>query len=150
MPREATDPLAWLVRAKSSLSRARAGRISPEVLWEEPCFDAQQAAEKALKALLVALGIPFPKTHDLERLLELIRPRIPVPLELEALVRLNPFAVASRYPGDLPEATEEDWREALALAEHTGMSDALVEPYVECIHDLFVSIGLLAYQIRDL
>ena len=117
MPREATDPLAWLVRAKSSLARARAGRISPEVLWEEPCFDAQQAAEKALKALLVALGIPFPKTHDLERLLELIRPRIPVPLELEALVRLNPVAVASRYPGDLPEATEEDWREALALAE---------------------------------
>ena len=117
MPREATDPLAWLVRAKSSLARARAGRISPEVLWEEPCFDAPQAAEKALKALLVALGIPFPKTHDLERLLELIRPRIPVPLELEALVRLNPFAVASRYPGDLPEATEEDWREALALAE---------------------------------
>lgn len=42
-----------------------------------------------------------------------------MPLELEALVRLNPFAVASRYPGDLPEATEEDWREALALAEQT-------------------------------
>ncbi len=51
--------------------------------------------------------------------MELIRPHLPVPLELEALARLNPFAVASRYPGDLPEATEEDWREALALAERT-------------------------------
>jgi len=25
--------------------------------------------------------------------------------------------VAGRYPGDLPEATEEDWKEALLLAE---------------------------------
>ncbi|GAA6744498.1 HEPN domain-containing protein [Thermus antranikianii] len=117
MPREASDPWTWLTRAKSNLARARLGRTSPEVAWEDPCFDAQQAAEKALKALLIALGIPFPKTHDLARLLELIRPHLPVPVELEALARLNPFAVAGRYPGDLPEATEEDWKEALLLAE---------------------------------
>ncbi|MFN3179767.1 MAG: HEPN domain-containing protein, partial [Thermus sp.] len=101
MPLDASEPLAWLARAKSNLARARLGRTSPEVAWEDPCFDAQQAAEKALKALLIALGIPFPKTHDLSRLLELIRPHLPVPPELETLVRLNPFAVAGRYPGDL-------------------------------------------------
>ncbi|MCV5768109.1 HEPN domain-containing protein, partial [Escherichia coli] len=67
------------------------------MVWDDPCFDAQQAAEKALKALLIALGIPFPKTHDLA---ELIRPHLPVPPGLEDLVRLNPFAVAGRYSGD--------------------------------------------------
>lgn len=117
MPHDASDPGVWLARAKSNLARARVGRTSPEVVWDDPCFDAQQAAEKALKALLIALGIPFPKTHDLARLLELIRPHLPVPPGLEDLVRLNPFAVAGRYPGDLPEATEEDWEEALLLAE---------------------------------
>ncbi|MDM7323519.1 MAG: HEPN domain-containing protein [Thermus sp.] len=117
MPHDASDPLVWLARAKSNLARARLGRTSPEVAWEDPCFDAHQAAEKALKALLVALGIPFPRTHDFERLLEYLRPLFPVPPELEALARLNPFAVAGRYPGDLPEATEEDWQEALALSE---------------------------------
>lgn len=112
MPHETSDPWAWL-------ARARLGRTSPEVAWEDPCFDAQQAAEKALKALLIAWNIPFPRTHDLGRLLELIRPHLPVPPGLESLARLNPFAVAGRYPGDLPEATEEDWKEALLLAEQT-------------------------------
>ena len=138
MPREATDPLAWLVRAKSSLARARAGRISPEVLWEEPCFDAQQAAEKALKALLVALGIPFPKTHDLERLLELIRPRIPVPLELEALVRLNPFAVASRsdstlrghFPGETDALAEAIQRLSQLVTEFPQLQEMDINPFL--------------------
>lgn len=129
MPPEASDPQAWLARAKSNLARARLGRTSPEVAWEDPCFDAQQAAEKALKALLIALGIPFPKTHDLERLLALVRPHLPVPPELEALARLNPFAVAGRYPGDLPEAAEEDWREALQLAERAvAWVESLLRP----------------------
>nr|WP_243029119.1 HEPN domain-containing protein [Thermus albus] len=65
MPHDASDPLVWLARAKSNLARAQLGRTSPEVVWEDPCFDAHQAAEKALKALLVALGrwpglIPLP------------------------------------------------------------------------------------------
>ncbi|WP_243090646.1 HEPN domain-containing protein [Thermus neutrinimicus] len=34
------------------------------MVWEDPCFDVQQAAEKALNALLIALGVPFPKSHD--------------------------------------------------------------------------------------
>ncbi|WP_232822495.1 HEPN domain-containing protein [Thermus sediminis] len=106
-----------MVRAKSNLARARLGRPTPEIFWEDLCFDAHQAAEKALKALLVALNTPFPKTHDLARLLDLLRPKLPVPPELEDLPRLNPFAVMDRYPGELPEATEEDWREAVGLPE---------------------------------
>ncbi len=43
------DPAEWLRRARSNLHRARAYRQQPEVLYEDFCFDAQQAAEKAIK-----------------------------------------------------------------------------------------------------
>ncbi len=43
---------AWLGRAESNLARARLGRQSEDILYEDICFDAQQAAEKALKGLL--------------------------------------------------------------------------------------------------
>lgn len=51
--RDPTDPAEWLRRAHSNLARARADRNSPEILYEDLCFDAQQAAEKAIKAVLV-------------------------------------------------------------------------------------------------
>jgi hypothetical protein len=38
----------WLKRAKSNLIRARQPKPD-EVFWEDYCFDAQQAVEKALK-----------------------------------------------------------------------------------------------------
>ncbi len=74
MPRERKNPgtlQAWLSRARSNL--AQAGQAKPEgVYWEDLCFDAQQAAEKALKALLLARNIPFRFVHDLGELLNRI------------------------------------------------------------------------------
>jgi hypothetical protein len=64
-PRDPTNPLEWLRRARSNLARARAGIPAPEVLHEDLTFDAQQAAEKAIKAVLVAKDVEFPKTHAL-------------------------------------------------------------------------------------
>jgi len=37
----------WLTRAKSNMARAKAGRVSSEILYEDLCFDAQQAVERA-------------------------------------------------------------------------------------------------------
>ncbi|MGB9825381.1 MAG: HEPN domain-containing protein [Desulfofundulus sp.] len=51
----ANDSRLWLRRARSNLERARLGRVSEGILYEDLCFDAQQAAEKALKAVLVQL-----------------------------------------------------------------------------------------------
>jgi HEPN domain-containing protein len=45
------DPREWLNRARSNLNRARAELA--EVYFEDLCFDAQQAAEKAIKAVLI-------------------------------------------------------------------------------------------------
>ncbi len=35
---------AWLGRAESNLARARLGRQSEDILYEDICFDAQQSA----------------------------------------------------------------------------------------------------------
>jgi HEPN domain-containing protein len=73
------------------------------------CFCCQQAAEKFLKALLVELGLTFPKTHNLEDLLGLLRPHHP---ELFALRRgllfLTRFAVDARYPGFRSRRSQAD------------------------------------------
>ncbi|MDQ3766170.1 MAG: HEPN domain-containing protein [Actinomycetota bacterium] len=58
----ADDPRDWLSRARSDLKLANA-EISG-VLLEDFCLHAQQGAEKALKGLLIALGVRAPYTHD--------------------------------------------------------------------------------------
>jgi HEPN domain-containing protein len=44
------DPREWINRARSNLVRAQT--TLPGVYLEDLCFDAQQAAEKAIKAVL--------------------------------------------------------------------------------------------------
>jgi HEPN domain-containing protein len=67
----ADDPREWLNRARSNLLRAK--EEVPGVYLEDLCFDAQQAAEKAIKGVLIARGIDFPYIHDLARLLTLLK-----------------------------------------------------------------------------
>ena len=52
-PKEAStgSPQDWLRRAKGNLARAKQPKPK-EAFWEDFCFDAQQAAEKAVKAVL--------------------------------------------------------------------------------------------------
>jgi len=45
----------WLQRAKSNMARAKAGRVSPDILNEDLCYDAQQAVEKAFKSVCIIL-----------------------------------------------------------------------------------------------
>ena len=66
------DPKEWLNRARSNLASARGGINIPDVYLEDLCFDAQQAAEKAIKALLIHLEVRFPYIHDLGQLLALV------------------------------------------------------------------------------
>jgi len=44
----------WLARAKSNLALSK-NKTFEDVFYEDLCFQAQQAVEKALKALLVYL-----------------------------------------------------------------------------------------------
>jgi HEPN domain-containing protein len=109
------DPREWLRRADSNLVQAR--RNSPGICLEDLCFQAQQAAEKALKAILLARRERPAYTHDLAALLRLMEQSgQAVPDEMRRIVRLSDYAVETRYPGVFEPVTEQDYREALDLA----------------------------------
>ena len=72
------SPEEWLARSKSNLVRARNIPDEPGFLLEDACFDAQQSVEKALKAIFVHLKVPFPFTHNLGTLLNLLSESISI------------------------------------------------------------------------
>jgi len=55
-------PAQWITHAESDLRLGRLGADDSAVLREQVCFHAQQAAEKALKAVLLSREIEFPWT----------------------------------------------------------------------------------------
>jgi HEPN domain-containing protein len=80
-------------------------------------FHAQQAAEKYVKAFLAHHQCAFPKTHDIDELLDRAATVDRAFAEsLRTAVALNPYAVDERYPGDYPDMTENEVMEALTLA----------------------------------
>jgi HEPN domain-containing protein len=113
-----SQPRSWLRRARSNLTRARLLAGEPGVLYEDLCFDAQQAVEKALKAVLVQRGARVPKTHSLAELLTLVQKAgIEVPAEIQEATLLAPYAVETRYPGLWEEVTPADHQEAVRVAQ---------------------------------
>jgi len=87
-------------------------------LRNQVAFHAEQAAEKAFKAVLVQAAVEFPKTHDLQALLLLLRNSgISVGQEVEQATALTRFAVEARYPGDIEPITPEEVAQAIELAE---------------------------------
>jgi HEPN domain-containing protein len=111
----ADTPAAWLRHARADLAIARLP-LTPEGLWETLAFHAQQAAERAVKAVLIHRVVVFPLTHDIDRLLQLL-PAAVVTEQLREAAELTAYAVASRYPAGGPPVTEEEQRRALAQAE---------------------------------
>jgi HEPN domain-containing protein len=110
------DPREWLNRARSNLVRAKV--TLPFVYLEDLCFDAQQAAEKAIKAVLIARGVDFPLIHDLSRLLTLLEQSgETIPQDIADATDLTKFAVAMRYPSVAETVTTEEHRRAVVIAE---------------------------------
>ena len=109
----------WLRYANEDLATARVTLAGGR--WAATSLHAQQAAEKALKALwLERRKLPPPRTHDLVRLAgDLSLPSEWVP-EIDALSRVY---LASRYPAALGDddppygIDEAGAKEHLALAE---------------------------------
>jgi HEPN domain-containing protein len=117
MPESASvkDAREWISRARSDLALARA---KPQgVCFEDLCFHAQQAAEKAIKALLIRHSIRFPYIHDLAALMPLLEKATGgLPGSVRRAVRLTRFAVETRYPGTAAPVGEKEYREAVELA----------------------------------
>jgi HEPN domain-containing protein len=108
--------LGLLRKAGHDLIAARATIATGQAL-DTVCFHAQQAVEKALKALLALRDVEYPWRHDLGELLGLARANYPgLDLPAEQLLQLSPYAVDARYDEAWsPDAAEA--RHALDVAE---------------------------------
>jgi HEPN domain-containing protein len=110
-------PDDWLRRAKGNLARAKQTKPK-DAFWEDLCFDAQQAAEKAIKAVLVFRELEFRKTHDLRELLTLLDSSgYPIPEAIRKVDDLTDYAVETRYPGLSEPVSDKEYRDAVLLAE---------------------------------
>ena len=110
------DPREWLNRARSNLALAK-NRV-PDAYLEDLCFEAQQAAEKAIKSRMIKLDIEFPYVHDLARLLSLLEEAgESAPGIVRRAGELTPYAMFTRYPAPVRPVTEEEYRSAVEIAQ---------------------------------
>ena len=120
------DPREWLGHAKSKLRLAK--RRHPDVFFEDLCFSAQQAAERAIKARLIALDVEFSYTHNIARLLgEVESAGEAIPDEVRAAEGLTRYSQTARYPwgegigprhpGLIARVTEAQYHAAIRAAD---------------------------------
>jgi HEPN domain-containing protein len=112
----ANDYKTWIDRAKSSLAISKI-KLDENILYEDLCFQAQQAAEKAIKGLLVFYHVEPEKTHNLVSLIKELSNKIEIPEEINETAILNDYAVQTRYPGGYTPVGEEEYNNATTVAE---------------------------------
>jgi HEPN domain-containing protein len=117
--------------AETLLELARRDQRAFRTLASDPAihdsicgFHAQQAVEKALKAVLAHSGVVHRRTHDIAELLDLVSDSgLAAPPSADRLDELNPYAVEYRYgliePSGLDRSeTERALADALDWAAH--------------------------------
>ncbi len=119
-PTAKTEVADWIRKADNDLQGA--DLVSAAGLHDLECFLHQQAAEKALKGLLVAAARPVPHVHDIGRLLSDARAAgfACAGLDDDADL-LTPFAVVARYPGFghvSPETARRAKQAAARIVDH--------------------------------
>ncbi|MDI6781019.1 MAG: HEPN domain-containing protein [bacterium] len=93
----------WLDKADEDFSFASSYIEDKDQFFGQICFHFQQAAEKYLKAFIVAEELGFEKIHDLLKLLKICQGKEPSLSNLrEDCELLNPFYIETRYPVHWP------------------------------------------------
>ncbi|MGQ4873703.1 MAG: HEPN domain-containing protein [Promethearchaeia archaeon] len=118
----------WFRQAESDLKAAKDSLNSKNYNWS--CFQAQQAAEKALKAFLYNLGYTSIITHSLKELITEAQKRNNEFKELKDKARfLDMFYIPTRYPNGLAGNLapfefyeEEDAKKCIDYAESILMT----------------------------
>jgi HEPN domain-containing protein len=94
----------WIERAKSSLELAQV-KIIRYIQYEDLCFQAQQAVEKAL---LIFYRVEPEFTHNIELLINELKKFTDIPEKVNEATQLTNYAVQTRYPGEYDEITKEE------------------------------------------
>lgn len=100
-------------------------------------FHIQQAIEKAFKAWLSALGVEYPKTHELHRLLMLLEENGAAIEQCHWVEEFNPFAVQFRYESG-------PWDEPLDRREAVTLTGGLIEHVTEHLNSIPAQNGTAA------
>ena len=111
-----TEVRRWVRYALEDLRESTSALERSESVARHICWLAQQAVEKAIKAILVYMQTEFPKRHDLD----VLRQRIPddwrIHSEPDDLSELTEWATEARYPGDWTEPSAADAERAVRQA----------------------------------
>ena len=108
----------WTSKGDNDLKNAvHTLKLGKDCPTDTVCFHAQQCVEKYLKAFLVALEKPFPRTHDVESLISLMPKDIRLGLTVEEQRRLTEYATVLRYPGPYEAIPLTEAKQAVKLAQ---------------------------------
>lgn len=118
----------WLDEAHEELNVVAHLKRDTSLPARVACFHANLAAEKALKALLIARGVVLRRLHDLIALHMLLPEIDQERFDAADLDALNPWTIEGRYPADLAD-TAGDHVDDLRLAAHrvVAASDRALE-----------------------
>lgn len=106
----------WLQEAIEELRAAEVVAAHDELPDRVAGFHAHLASEKALKAVLIRLGVEVPRIHDLVGLHRLLPELEQARFDGSDLEVLNPWTIEGRYPADLPDSDRSMIEESLAAA----------------------------------
>lgn len=124
----------WFRKGDSDLANVKVCLATQQCL-DTACFHAQQAAEKYIKAYLIAYDIDFPFIHNLEKLLELCADRDPAFAGLRDLGEsLTPYAVSLRYDQDF-------WPEEPTVEEALNAVQVIREFILDRLPDVKEELG---------
>lgn len=122
----------WLSKARTDLALATVVlEKGPDMDPWACCFHAQQAAEKALKAVLVARGTEPPYTHDLGALAAVMPDDLLLDVGDNDLGDLTTYATGPRYVFDAGTETEDPtWAEAERAVVVAGRIVVAIRAYL--------------------
>ena len=118
----------WLAKANEDLLVVEKLTEDEIIATSSVCFHCQQAAEKFLKAFLIANGVEIRKTHNIEYLLSECS-EIDMDFSDIDPKELSDFGVDARYPGDMyiPDVHETLEYKNIALDIKTVVESKIVK-----------------------
>lgn len=132
----AAEARRWLLTARGDLESARVLKAGGR--WAHACFHAQQAGEKALKALWYRLELD-PWGHSVRQLVDNLHTESPDTYRAlrdlsDAASDLDQFYIPTRYPNGLPDLTPDQvFTEAMAIRAES-LATAIIDRIAALMH----------------
>ena len=126
MDHNRTEAERWYGQARFDLEAARASLAAGHHEWA--CFQAQQSAEKALKALLMRQGKRQFLSHSIHDLLAEVKKLAPEFEAVSEAQRLDEYYIPTRYPNGLPgTVVPHDFYGQKEALECVNLAESLLE-----------------------